>query len=138
MTITERQAATLPKELRAAQEAIQLPEVQEMMRKLSVYNLGVFMPHMHDDRGGFQPSSDKYVQVEKGLRVSFAPTEEIEKEEERYIPTGWVWNENLPTPMAVCRSTCEVRPPDAMHYDVPCSGPGPDPDPNSDDAPKKK
>jgi hypothetical protein len=48
MTITEKQAATLPKELRTAQEAIQLPEVQEMMRKLSVYNLGVFMPHMHE------------------------------------------------------------------------------------------
>jgi hypothetical protein len=132
MPITERQAATLPKELKTAQEAIELPEVQEMMRKLSVYNLGVFMPHMHGDRGRFQPSSENFVQVEKGLRVSFAPTEEIEKEKDRYIPTGWVWNANLPTPMAVCRSTCEVRPPDTEHYDVPCSGPGPDPDPDAE------
>jgi hypothetical protein len=117
MTITEKQAATLPQELRTAQEAIQLPEVQEMMRKLSVYNLGVFMPHMHDDSGGFQPSSEKFIQVEKGMRVSFAPTEEVEKEQERYLPTGWVWNANLPTPMAVCKSACIKRPGDDMHYD---------------------
>jgi hypothetical protein len=128
MTITERQAATLPKELRTAQEAIQLPEVQEMMRKLAVYNLGIFMPHMHDTSGRFQPSSEKFIQVEKGLRVSFAPTEEIEKEEERYLPTGWVWNADLPTPMAVCRATCEVRPPDSEHYDVPCNEPYPTPE----------
>jgi hypothetical protein len=134
MPITERQAATLPQELRKAQEAIQLPEVQEMMRKLSVYNLGVFMPHMHDDRGGFTPSSDKFVQVEKGMRVSFAPTEEIEKEEDRYLPTGWVWNADLPTPVAMCRQVCEVRPPDAMHWDTHQPD---DPDPDDDDAKKK-
>jgi hypothetical protein len=117
MTITEKQAANLPGELRTAQEAIQLPDVQEMMRKLSAYNLGVFMPHMHDDSGRFQPSSEKFVQVEKGMRVSFAPTEEIEKEEEeRYLPVGWVWNENLPTPKAMCKMVCVQRPNDTMHY----------------------
>jgi hypothetical protein len=116
MTITEQQAASLPRELRTAQEAIELPEVQEMMRKLSVYNLGVFMPHMHDDDGRFQPSSDRFMQVEKGMRVSFAPTEEIEKEQSHYLPTGWVWNSNLPTPMAMCRCVCVTRPGDSMHY----------------------
>ena len=135
MTITERQAATLPSELRTAQEAIQLPEVQEMMRKLSVYNLGVFMPHMHDDSGGFRASSDKFVQVEKGMRVSFAPTEEIEKEQERYLPTGWVWNTDLPTPVAMCRQVCEVRPGDSMHWDTHQPDP---PDPDPDEGVKKK
>lgn len=117
MTLSEQAAATLPKELRTAQQAIQLPEVQEMMRKLAVYNLGVFMPHMHDDAGRFQPSSEKYVQVEKGMRVSFAPTEEIEKEEERYLPVGWVWNADLPTPMAMCKMVCvKDNPGDTQHY----------------------
>jgi hypothetical protein len=117
MSITEQVAASLPKELRTAQEAIELPEVQEMMRKLSVYNLGVFMPHMHDSSGRFQPSSEKFVQVEKGMRVSFAPTEEIEKEEERYLPVGWVWNADLPTPMAMCKMACvKDNPGDTMHY----------------------
>ncbi|MFZ0317562.1 MAG: hypothetical protein WAL56_00425 [Candidatus Sulfotelmatobacter sp.] len=117
MSITEKQAASLPEELRTAQEAIQLPEVQEMMRKLAVYNLGVFMPHMHDDAGRFQPSSEKFVQVEKGMRVSFAPTEEIVNDEARYLPVGWVWNENLPTPMAMCKMACvKDNPDDTMHY----------------------
>ncbi len=36
----------LPKELQAAQESINLPEVQEMLQKLSQYNLGVYnAPH---------------------------------------------------------------------------------------------
>jgi hypothetical protein len=117
MTITEKQAASLPKELRTAQEAIRLPEVQEMMRKLSVYNLGVFMPHMHDDNGRFQPSSEKFVQVESGMRVTFAPTEDVMNEEERYLPVGWVWNANVPTPMAMCKQVCEVREGDTMHWD---------------------
>jgi hypothetical protein len=117
MAITEKAAATLPKELRTAQEAIQLPEVQEMMRKLAVYNLGVFMPHMHDTSGRFQPSSEKFVQVEKGMRVSFAPTEEIVNDEDHYLPVGWVWNADLPTPMAMCKMACvKDNPDDTMHY----------------------
>jgi hypothetical protein len=53
----------------------------------------------------------------KGLRVSFAPTEEIEKEEERYLPVGWVWNANVPTPMAMCKMVCvKDNPGDTMHY----------------------
>lgn len=117
MTITEKEAATLPEELRTAQEAIQLPEVQEMMRKLSVYNLGVFMPHMHDTSGKFQPSSEKFVQVEKGMQVSFAPTEEVMNEEDRYLPVGWVWNANVPTPMAMCKMFCvKNKPGDTEHY----------------------
>jgi hypothetical protein len=37
----------LPEELAIAQRAINLPEVQEIMRKLSAYNLGIYMPHKH-------------------------------------------------------------------------------------------
>ncbi len=36
--------ANFPHDLRQAQEAIELPEVQDMIRRLSEYNLGVFMP----------------------------------------------------------------------------------------------
>ena len=30
-------------------KSIQEPEVQEMLRRLSAYGLGIFMPHMHTE-----------------------------------------------------------------------------------------
>ena len=57
--------------LRTAQEAIHCPEVQEMLRRLSEYELGIFMPHMHDEQTGeFQSLPDEVMQVESGLEVS--------------------------------------------------------------------
>ena len=74
MTITnvsQGNASGLPQALRTAQEAIHLPEVQEMLRRLSEYRLGIFMPHMHDEETGeFQPLPDDVMQVESGLEVS--------------------------------------------------------------------
>ena len=48
--VSQGSACGLPQALRTAQEAIHLPEVQEMLRRLSEYKLGIFMPHMHDDK----------------------------------------------------------------------------------------
>jgi hypothetical protein len=56
--------SSLPDALRGAQESIDLPEVQEMLRKLSKYNLGISMPHMHsEETGDFQPLPNELVQV---------------------------------------------------------------------------
>ena len=61
----------LPQALRAAQDAMHLPEVQVMLERLSKYKLGIFMPHMHDEKtGGFQLLADDVMQVESGLQVS--------------------------------------------------------------------
>lgn len=81
----------LPKELQVAQESIELPEVQEMLRKLSKYNLGIYMPHMHDDQtGAFRPLPSGITQVEDGLRVSFQPEEECTDQPDlSYMPVGW-------------------------------------------------
>ena len=51
-TISQASAIDLPDALRRAQEAIHFPEVQEMLRRLSEYQLGIFMPHMHDEKTG--------------------------------------------------------------------------------------
>ena len=95
MTITnvsQRNASGLPQALRVAQEAIHLPEVQEMLRRLSEYRLGIFMPHMHDEETGeFQPLPDAVMQVESGLEVSFQPAKDITDQTDRFRPVGWVW-----------------------------------------------
>ena len=98
----------LPPALRTAQEAIHLPEVQEMLRRLSEYKLGIFMPHMHDEQTGeFQPLPDEIMQVESGLEVSFQPTHEIANQADRFLPVGWVWRAGASTPLAACEMVQE-------------------------------
>lgn len=98
----------LPQALKSAQEAIDLPEVQEMLRRLSEYKLGIFMPHMHDElTGEFRPLPDEAVQVESGLAVSFHPAGEIADRMDCFLPVGWSWRAGGPAPVAVCEMVRE-------------------------------
>jgi hypothetical protein len=101
---TERaNAAGLPPSMRTAQAAIDLPEVQDLLRRLSAYNLGIFMPHMHDERTGqFQPLPEDAMQVESGLEVSFQPTADIAPQKDRFLPVAWLWRAGAATPAAAC------------------------------------
>ena len=93
----------LPQALRAAQDAMHLPEVQEMLERLSKYKLGIYMPHMHDEKtGGFQPLADDVMQVESGLQVSFKPTEEIANQRDRFLPVAWRWRAGATSVSAAC------------------------------------
>jgi hypothetical protein len=106
----------LTPELRKAQDAMHLPEVQEMLRKLAAHNLGVFMPHMHDDdSGGFQHLPGDLVQVERGLKVTFEPADQT-NDAKRFVPVGWVWHDDGVKATAKCVMKCEKRPGDSMHY----------------------
>ncbi len=108
----------LPQALRTAQQAIHLPEVQEMLRRLSEYNLGIFMPHMHDEHTGeFQPLPDDLTQVESGLEVSFQPTEEIASQPDRFLSVGWLWRAGASTPSAVCEMVSEEESGDTERLD---------------------
>ena len=89
--------------LATAQAAMHLPEVQEMLRKLSAYNLGVFMPHQHDEvTGEFQILPSSVVQVESDLEVSFRSADEVARQTGRFLPVGWFWRSGAVTPVAVC------------------------------------
>ena len=115
--VSQGSARGLPQALRSAQEAIHLPEVQEMLRRLSEYKLGIFMPHMHDEQTGqFQPLPDKVVQVESGLEVSFQPTEEIASRADHFLPVGWIWRAGASTSVAVCEMVWEEKPGDTERY----------------------
>ena len=106
-----------PQALRTAQEAIHLPEVQEMLRRLSEYKLGIFMPHMHDEQTGeFQVLPDEVMQVESGLDVSFKPTQEIASQTDHFLPVGWFWRAGASTAVAVCEMDLEGRTGDRGSY----------------------
>jgi hypothetical protein len=101
--VTRGSAVGLPTALRTAQDAIHLPEVQAMLQKLSEYQLGIFMPHMHDEQTGeFQPLPVEVMQVESGLAVSFKPTADILSHGDRFLPVGWVWRDGAPMPVTAC------------------------------------
>ena len=116
---SQRDARNLPTELRPAQAAIHLPEVQDMLRKLSSFNLGVFMPHMHDEStGGFKPLADDVVQIESALEVSFKSIMKLSDQGERFLPVGWVWRVGASSVSAACEmvfedgygdSVCDVK-----------------------------
>ena len=101
--ISRNTAQGLPPGLRSAQAAVQGPEVQEMLRRLSGYGLGIFMPHMHDERtGDFLSLPDDVTQVEAGLEVSFQPAAEIANQADRFLPVAWLWRPGAVTVAAAC------------------------------------
>ena len=114
MTATNvSQASTLgmPPALRRAQAAMHLPEVQAMLQRLSEFDLGIFMPHQHDERtGDFQPLPDDVMQVESGCRVSFQQTDEIAHQADRFLPVAWRWRDGASTPASACEMVVEEGP----------------------------
>ena len=85
---------------------INLPEVQEIMCKLSAYNLGIYMPHMHDEKtGAFQVLPAGMTQVEDNLRVSFQPVDHPDEPGRAFVPVAWFWRDG-PTPGIKCTSRC--------------------------------
>ena len=115
--VSQGSARVLLSTLRAAQEAIDLPEVRAMLCKLAEYKLGIFMPHMHDEQTGeFQTLPDAVTQVESGLEVSFQPSEEIANQTDRFLPVGWYWRAGAAAPSAVCEMARDERPGDTEGY----------------------
>lgn len=83
-----------------AQRSIEEPEVQEMIRKLSKFGLGVFMPHMHPPEGGFAPLPPGTVQLEGNLKVSFV--DERSTDLDSAVPVGWAWDGSQAKAVANC------------------------------------
>ncbi|MEO5759868.1 MAG: hypothetical protein ABIQ51_23790 [Mesorhizobium sp.] len=112
--VSQGGARGLCQALKTAQAAILLPEVQEMLCRLSGYNLGIFMPHMHDEQTGeFRRLPDNVMQVESDLEVSFQATEKIAIQTDCFLPVGWCWRAGASAPSAVCEMVQEARSGDA-------------------------
>lgn len=103
--IEERDILT-PK-MREAQAAIELPEIQEIAKTLARYNLGIFMPHMHNEQtGDFLDPQDDIVSVEDGLRVSFHKDEELKAQGKSFVDVGWQWVDNGMASRMACTRRC--------------------------------
>lgn len=109
----------LPPTLMTAQAAMQLPEVQDMLRRLSEFELGIFMPHQHDEATGeFLPLPADVMQVESGLTVSFERLDEISNQTASFLPVGWLWRAGGPTVAAACEMADAEGPEDESEQPV--------------------
>ena len=100
--------AGLPAELQVAQGAIGLPEVQAMLRRLADFNLGIYMPHLHEDETGrFLPLPDGLIQVEDDLTVTFQTEQQLARQRDPVIQVGWLWRGDGVHATAKCVSYCK-------------------------------
>ena len=117
VNVAQGNDGSLPQALMTAQAAIHLPEVQEMLRRLAEYKLGIFMPRMHDEHSGeFQLLPDNVIQVESGLEVSFQALDELANRTDRFLPVGWGWRGGASIPLAVCEMAQEGTADDTARY----------------------
>ena len=117
VNVAQGNDGSLPEALMTAQAAIHLPEVQEMLRRLAEYKLGIFMPHMHNEHSGeFQLLPDDVIQVESGLEVSFHPLDELTNRTDRFLPVGWGWRAGASVPLAACEMVREGTADDTERY----------------------
>ncbi len=101
----------MPPALKRAQAAMHLPEVQAMLRRLSEFDLGIFMLHRHDEQtGDFQLLPADLMQVESGCKVSFQNTVEITHQADRFLPVAWRWRAGAPVPASACEMVVEEGP----------------------------
>lgn len=117
--LSEATARGLPPRIRAAQAAIHFPEVQEMLRRLSEYDLGICMPHLHDElTGTFAPLPTGFIQVESGLKVSFEAAGNVAERAEPFMPVGWEWRGGEAAPVAACEmvSAADTGGPDDVKH----------------------
>ena len=106
--VSQRSTLDLPPALRSAQEAIHLPEVQEVLRRLSEFKLGIFMPHRHDEHTGqFRAFPEEVTPVEAGLELSFQSSQDIASQTTRFFPVGCCWRAGALTASALCEM-CEM------------------------------
>lgn len=87
--------------LRVAQEAINNKEVQEAAQTLAKYNLGIFVPHLHDEQTGeILPLPAAVISCERDLKITFLPSADVDTGMES---VAWRWNGRE---IEVCASCC--------------------------------
>lgn len=108
--LQDRDSDLLTDKMKIAQQAIELPEIQLIAQTLAKYNLGIFMPHMHDSESGkFVELPHDMVSREDSQQVSFVASDEPFADGQSALPVGWQWLDDGIAPRMVCRSECVTQ-----------------------------
>lgn len=100
---------TMAPEIEQALNAIDLPEVQDLIRKLGQYNLGVCIPHMHRLEQDFSVLPSDTVQIEENCKVRWMLRSELSETQES-VPVAWRWIDDAVHPHAACWQYCYKDP----------------------------
>jgi hypothetical protein len=83
----------LSMEMQNAIQSLDTLEVKELVQKLAKYNLGIALPHIHNNENVEILPTGK-IQYENNLNVSFLSQSEFEENNKNGYPVGWRWNES--------------------------------------------
>ncbi|MEQ1779372.1 MAG: hypothetical protein ABL863_12595 [Nitrosomonas sp.] len=89
-------------ELQDAVRAVNLPEVQDILKKLGKYGLGVALPHMHNEEG-MVPLPEEMVSSEDNLKVSFRRRDDVSAKPA--LPVMWRCGKEVNS-VAFCGAEC--------------------------------
>ena len=98
--------------LSRAKSAIELPEVQAMLRRLSEFNLGIFMPHQHDEEiGRMLRKADQAVPFHPTCEGTFQRAGSSLNQGAQLPPLAWIWRLGALTPVYVCEVSAKLMAP---------------------------
>ena len=100
--VSEDTIGSFSPELRDAVRAINLPEVQDMIKRLGQYGLAVSLPHMHEN-GRMVPLPEDTYAYESKLQVSFR--KRGDKKDEPALPVMWRCGNEVGS-SAYCSAEC--------------------------------
>ena len=89
--------------IREATNALNDPEVQDLVKRLSARGLAVAVPHMHGADGELVPLPPDRVAYEDDQRVTFPHVADPVLDEAEPVMWGWDAAAQRPTPLAHCR-----------------------------------
>jgi hypothetical protein len=116
--IDEASANSLPEFIKIAHAAIEHnTEVQEIVRRLADFGLGVTVPHVHSIEAEFAPMPHDIVQVETNMVVSFAKRSGFLATS--YVPVAWRWDpEGGISASGICSSYSFCSPGPMVHSPI--------------------
>lgn len=100
--VSEEMVNRFVPELQDSARAVNLPEVQDMIKRLGRYGLAVALPHMHKD-GKMIPLPDDTISFESKLQVSFRQVGD--EEAESALPVMWQCGTEVNS-VARCSANC--------------------------------
>jgi hypothetical protein len=102
--VPEDVIASFHPDLQASVRAVNTGEVQEILRQLGKYGLGVALPHMHTDEG-MVPLPEDMMSSEDNLKVTFRKRNQ--KINSKALPVMWRRGEDISC-VANCSAECGV------------------------------
>lgn len=96
-------------EIRDALAAINTSEVQDIIKRLAKFNLGVCVPHMHLADIDFAPLPDDAIQVEEDCQVRWVSRSDVEAMPDS-VAVAWRWLDDGVRAAAKCIAVCSPNP----------------------------